>query len=171
MGPLVDLVREGDHDAKRHEEAVGEVPVMVGFFGLEESVERQAGKRDERDEAVVAVRLDEVVTRYGEGIDVVLSKRADERLGEQGGVRVNAQRMCDGNRTLPKIGISTEPQESAAQWTRPDIKSANRIPKTVISKVITYIMRNRRTTHFRKPVSQGYTTDESYCTVETPGLR
>ena len=78
--PLVDLVGEGDEQTQHQEEAVQGVVSSDLILILPVDQERHEGEGREGHQAIVTVGLNEVVSRDGQWVHMVLSEGTDERL-------------------------------------------------------------------------------------------
>ena len=85
MGPLVDLVSEGDEEAEHKEEGVDVVPGTDILVGLVPHHVGHAHQGRESDQAVVSVGFNEVVSSDGKRVHMVLSEWSDEGLLGGGG--------------------------------------------------------------------------------------
>jgi hypothetical protein len=80
----VELVRSEGPDDEGAEEGGREEPAVLEWTGTERHREREDRDGD-RDEAVRAVRLDEVVAGDGLRIQVMLAEGSDQRSADDGG--------------------------------------------------------------------------------------
>lgn len=104
-----------------------------------------------RDHKIITVGLDEIVSRYTGRIYMMLAEWSQEILKVKRNFSNNSLRIRTNNRfqvlqiylTFPRIGSSTDPQVSAAQWTKPEPKSAVMMPhKAAIAMELRFSSRN-----------------------------
>lgn len=126
--PLVDLICHRHKYGAKEQVCAERIRLIDIRAALGHQIPSDFDEQRQRDHKIVAICLDEVMPGYGGWVDVMFPEWSQKVLRGRFALQLNVFVRVYLNYTFPKTGTSTENHVSAAQWTKPDPKSAVKMP-------------------------------------------